>query len=261
MVAGAPAGGLFELRDWKLVPAPDLRPLPVGDARALDRLATERYGIPTLLLMERAALGLEVVALEMLRSHGASETRGGRKAGGAAPLTSEQVSPAVVILCGPGSNGGDGFALGRLLRHRGLAARAHIVPGAGASGDAAVNRGIFQRLGGAVVEGSASEEPAPALVVDALFGTGLSRPIEGPAAELVRWANTARAAGARTLAVDIPSGIDATTGEPLGPAIEADTTVTLAGAKPGLLTPAGRDRCGRIVVAPIGVEGIIAASG
>lgn len=98
------------------------------------------------------------------------------------------------------------------------------------------------------------------LIVDALFGTGLSRAIEGPAAELVVWANRARAAGARTLAVDIPSGIDSATGEALGPAIEADTTVTFAGAKPGLLTPAGRGRCGRIVVAPIGVEGIISAS-
>jgi hydroxyethylthiazole kinase-like uncharacterized protein yjeF len=230
MAAGAPAGGLFELRDWRIVPAPALRVLPVADARAIDRLATERSGIPTLLLMERAALGLEVVAVEMLAGRGGD----------------------VVILCGPGSNGGDGFALGRLLLQRGVRVRAHVTPGAGASGDAAINRDIYQRLGGAVVEGPPTEMPAPAVVVDALFGTGLSRPIEGPAAELVQWANTARAAGARTLAVDIPSGIDATTGEPLGPAIVADTTVTFVGAKPGLLTAAGRARSGRIVVAPIG---------
>jgi NAD(P)H-hydrate epimerase len=276
------AGGLFYLRDWKLVPAAELQPLTVADVRAIDRIATERYGIPSLLLMERAALGLEVMALEMLRSHGPSEACGDRTAPTA--LTSEQVigtSREVVILCGPGANGGDGFALGRMLLERGIPVRVHAAPGAGVSGDAAVNRRAFERIGGLVVASgfrpmgtSTGAEPhedqlpspipspgrAMPLIVDALFGTGLSRAIEGPAAELVTWANRARAAGARTLAVDIPSGIDSATGEALGPAIEADTTVTFAGAKPGLLTRAGRGRCGRIVVAPIGVERIISAS-
>lgn len=256
----AAAGGLFYLRDWKLLPTDRLGALSVAEVRAIDRIAVERFGVPSLLLMERAALGLEVVALDMLAGQ-----RG-----------------TVVILCGPGSNGGDGFALGRLLLDRGISVEARIAPGAGASGDAAVNREMFERFGGVVASGfrpmGASEgdglgedpsavpspgrtmPPAP-LIVDALFGTGLSRAIEGPAAELVAWANGARAAGSRVLAVDIPSGMDGETGEPLGPAIEADTTVTLVAAKPGLLTAAGRARCGRIVVAPIGVEGAIAASG
>ncbi len=222
---------LFEIRGWRIVAAGDLAPLSVDEARRIDRAATEDFGMPTLLLMERAALGLEVVAVEML---------GGR--GG-----------PVVILCGPGSNGGDGFALGRLLLIRGVEVRVCALPGAGGTGDSAINRAIFERMGGVV--GAGVPEAAPALVVDALFGTGLSRALEGAAAEWVGWASRARADGAKILAVDIPSGMDATTGAAPGPAIEADTTVTFVGPKPGLLTPAGRARAGRIVVAPIGAPG------
>lgn len=246
---GGGGGGLFYLRDWKLLPTDRLGALSVAEVRAIDRIAVERYGVPSLLLMERAALGLEVVALEMLRS-----------AGCPAP-TSEHITLAVVTLCGPGANGGDGFALGRLLLDRGIRVEACIAPGAGATGDAAVNRAMFERFGGRIIDGPPEPASAPTLIIDALFGTGLARAIEGPAAELVAWASRMRAAGSRVLAVDIPSGMDGQTGEPLGPAIEADTTVTLVAAKPGLLTAAGRPRCGRIVVAPIGVEGAIAASG
>ncbi|MFG0285457.1 MAG: NAD(P)H-hydrate epimerase [Phycisphaerales bacterium JB039] len=221
---------IFQVRDARIVPAPDAPIVTADAARRIDALCAERYHIPSLLLMEQAAAGLEVVAVEML-------------AGAGGP---------VVILCGPGSNGGDGFALARRLHNRGLEVGLRVAPGAGSSGDSQINRRIAEQMGIPIAAGVPGAGEHARLIVDALFGTGLGRPVEGPAAELIAWANGARRAGARTLAVDVPSGISAESGEALGQAIEADTTVTFVGVKPGLLRAAGAACAGRIVIAPIG---------
>jgi NAD(P)H-hydrate epimerase len=96
------------------------------------------------------------------------------------------------------------------------------------------------------------DREVPALVVDAIFGTGLDRPVEGRPAEVIDWINRIMARGRPVLAVDVPSGLDCDTGLPLGHAVRATATVTFVARKPGLLEPPGRDHAGRVTVADIG---------
>ena len=162
----------------------------------------------------------------------------------------------VLVLAGPGNNGGDGFVAARLLAEAGrdvtlmlLGARERL------RGDAAR---AAARWHGPVLP-AAPELPEAAVIVDALFGVGLDRPLEGRAAELVAAAN---AAPAPILAVDVPSGLDADSGQPLGPAIEAAATVTFFRKKPGHLLEPGRSLRGTLELAQIGIsEAVLAETG
>ncbi|MCR9075958.1 MAG: NAD(P)H-hydrate epimerase, partial [bacterium] len=127
------------------------------------------------------------------------------------------------------------------------------------SGDAAKNLRIIERMGIETVRiqdllTQPANDAAP-LMLDALFGTGLSRPIEGEASELISWINRARVrSGSRVLAVDAPSGLDAQTGRPLNHCvIKADRTVTFAGIKPGMSRVEALEYLGDVHVVPIGV--------
>jgi NAD(P)H-hydrate epimerase len=194
--------------------------------RRLDRLAVEEFGIPSILLMENAAIGVAAAALKMVR-------RGAR----------------IAIYCGPGNNGGDGLAAARHLVNAG--AEVEIVlsgPGRKYSGDAVVNYRIARAMG---IPVRASASARPALIIDALLGTGLDRAVEGTIKRLIARINS-RPRGVRVLAVDIPSGLDANTGEPLGDAVRADATVTLVGLKVGFLNPQARPYIGKVQVAGIG---------
>ena len=179
-------------------------------------------------LMERAGRAAAAVALRMLANR----------------------SGPVVVLAGPGNNGGDGFVIARELRaafHEVIvvfAADAKRLPP-----DAARAHGAFVAAGGS----THAELPRvqPALIVDALFGLGFDRTLPEPHAEWVRWAN---AQSAPTLALDIPTGLRADTGIATAPAIRADATVTFIGLKPGLLTAEGPDLCGTISVADLGID-------
>ncbi|RVT97141.1 NAD(P)H-hydrate dehydratase [Rhodovarius crocodyli] len=151
----------------------------------------------------------------------------------------------VAVLCGPGNNGGDGFVAAALLREAGYAVSVHLLGEAGRlKGDAAE----AARLWAGPVEGPAL--PPAALLVDALFGIGLNRAPEGAAAAAIAAMN---AHGAPILAVDVPSGLDADTGTAPGVAVQAARTVTFHTAKPGHLLLPGRDLCGALVVADIGL--------
>lgn len=154
----------------------------------------------------------------------------------------------VAVLCGPGNNGGDGFVAARYLAGWGwpvrvfLAGRRDALKGA-AKRAAEAWPGTIEPAGDTALEGAS-------LVVDALFGAGLSRPLEGVAAELVA------AAGARqvpVIAVDIASGIDGATGRAGGPAMAASLTVTFFRLKPGHLLLPGRIHCGDVVLRQIGI--------
>lgn len=150
----------------------------------------------------------------------------------------------VLLLCGPGNNGGDGYLAAELLRQRGfdVAIAALGAP----AGDAARARAAAADVRAAVD----ADWGAAQLLVDALFGTGLARPLAGAAAALVGRAN---AAAAPILAVDMPSGIDADSGEVLGVAIAAARTVTFHTAKPGHYLLPGRLHSGAVQVADIGL--------
>jgi hydroxyethylthiazole kinase-like uncharacterized protein yjeF len=155
----------------------------------------------------------------------------------------------VVVLCGKGNNAGDGLVAGRYLAGWGAHVTAALVLGEalpGAAGEA------LRRFPGRRVapEGLEAALGRADLIVDALFGVGLSRPPEGAAARAIALAS---AAGAPVLAVDVPSGVDADTGQVLRAAVRAARTVTLGGLKPGLLFEPGRSLAGTVEVADIGV--------
>lgn len=160
-------------------------------------------------------------------------------------------SPALtVVLCGPGNNGGDGFVIARRLVEAGLKVKLALLGDHDRLvGDAAVMagqwRGDIETLSVATVEGAD-------LVVDALFGAGLSRPIDGRAAEVIEAVNRL---GVPCVSVDMPSGVDGDTGRVRGVAPRADLTVTFFRKKPGHLLFPGRQLAGELVVADIGISG------
>jgi ADP-dependent NAD(P)H-hydrate dehydratase / NAD(P)H-hydrate epimerase len=155
---------------------------------------------------------------------------------------------STVILCGPGNNGGDGFVVARLLAAAGWPVTVALLGSADAlKGDAKVNA---QRWSGAVMPLSVACLKDAALVVDALFGAGLTRALAGDAAVVVDEVNRRALA---CVAIDIPSGIDGDTGEVLGTAPRCRLTVTFFRLKPGHLLLPGRGYCGETVLADIGI--------
>ncbi len=153
-----------------------------------------------------------------------------------------------VVLCGPGNNGGDGFVAARLLQDRGYRVRLGLLGDRDAlKGDAAEMAARWE--GGAEPLGPGIVARA-GVIVDAIFGAGLTRPLEGVAAETIEAMNAGRAT---VVAVDVPSGIDGTSGAVRGVAVKANSTVTFFRRKPGHLLLPGRVHCGEVRVAQIGI--------
>jgi hydroxyethylthiazole kinase-like uncharacterized protein yjeF len=211
-----------------------VRVLTVAEIRELDRRAIEETGIPGLVLMENAALAVVDAIGERFPA-----------------------AARVGILCGPGNNGADGLAVARQLDARGyrvLVLQAAL--GRRLSADAGAQRRILESLGIAVRDlaadpgaGSLAELANSDVVVDALLGSGLTRPLEGAAARLCEELS---ALGPPVVAVDLPSGLDGDRGLPFGPHVRAAMTVTFAAPKPALVLPPACDSCGELVVGDLG---------
>ena len=203
--------------------------------RALDRRAIEQYGVPGVVLMENAGRGCAELLLRL-------EARG-----------------PVVVCCGKGNNGGDGFVIARWLDNAGVAVRVLLLARPeDLTGDAAVMHRILARSGPSVVSHPGPEVDEEALrrelaaadwVVDALFGSGLQGPVRPPFDRIIEAIN---ASGARVLAVDIPSGLDADSGAPVGPTIRAQHTATIAAAKKGFARPEAAAWLGQVHVIDMG---------
>ena len=205
--------------------------------RAVDRAAIEEFKIPGIVLMENAARGLAAQALRMLE-------------GAADP-------PSVLIVCGSGNNGGDGYALGRHLHNAGAEVTLATLGEPRAGTDAATNRAICRRMQLHEVAADAVAEHLECdLVVDAIFGTGLDRPVRDAAARIIDLIN---ASGRPVLAVDVPSGLDCDTGKPLGASVRAVCTVTFVARKPAMTIPAAKAYVGEVVVAGIGAPADLVA--
>lgn len=160
-------------------------------------------------------------------------------------LRSHFVRQPVTVLCGPGNNGEDGLMLAALLDEAGWPLSV-ILPDGDADLAATDLRSLTPRI-----RPSGTFSPGPGmLVVDALFGAGLSRPLEGEAKALIE---RLEGSGAAVCAIDLPSGLDGRTGEVLGLAPRADVTVTFHRLKPGHLLGAGPERCGQVFLADIGI--------
>jgi ADP-dependent NAD(P)H-hydrate dehydratase / NAD(P)H-hydrate epimerase len=158
----------------------------------------------------------------------------------------------IVVVAGPGNNGGDGFVCARILAERGFRVRLLLLGDRGKlKGDAAEAAGRWQ---GAVEAATPDALRGAAIIVDALFGAGLDRPIVGPARDLIEAIN---ASDAPAVAVDLPSGINGASGAAMGVAVNAVETVTFFRRKPGHLLLPGRLHCGHVEVADIGIPAAV----
>jgi len=172
---------------------------------------------------------------------------------GVAELAMEAGEGAVHVLCGPGNNGGDGFVAARLLKKWGRDVRVFLLGDLKAlKGDAKLAAGKWEGPVGAV---SPLAVKGADVIVDALFGAGLARPLEGTAAETVEAVNMS---DAWIIAVDVPSGLEGSTGKISGAAVAADETITFFRPKLGHMLYPGRKLCGDLVVIDIGIpEGVL----
>ncbi len=205
--------------------------------REIDRLTIQRYGVPSLTLMERAGQSIAQAILERFW---------------------RQAKKGVLVVAGKGNNGGDGFVVARLLKKKRipcavalLARRDELSP------DAAHNFNAFVKLKGQVSEIGADDMDVlgerarkSGLVVDAILGTGVKSEVRGLYASAIKSIN---ACGLPIVAVDIPSGVHTDTGVPLGAAVKAQMTVALGFAKRGEVVYPGIDYVGNLTVADIGI--------
>ncbi len=220
--------------------------LPVVTAeemRALDRATIDDVGIPALTLMETAGRAVASAAIRALQRRG-----------------------HVAVVCGPGNNGGDGFVVARVLRDHGTDAVAYLaVPRTAIKGDAAAHLAILERAGGVVRMIATPAQLAEVrdaiagaeVCVDALFGIGPLRPVEGHLAQVIGAINRARF----RIAIDVPSGLESDTGRVEGAVVDAQLTVTMAAHKIALVSAPGFSHCGAIEVVDIGIPaGVISTA-
>ena len=209
-----------------------------AQVRRVDAIAIEELEIPGVVLMENAGRGAALI----VREH--ADRRRARR---------------VVVLCGRGNNGGDGYVIARHLLNAGWTVEVHsIVPVGELRGDAEINHRIVRNMGVDVglidtaerMRGFAERLGGDDVVVDALLGTGFQGEVRQPLAELIDAVNEASTAG--VVAVDLPSGMNCDTGRPGGVAIRADLTVTFVAAKAGMIHPEAEVWTGRVEVVDIG---------
>src|SRR5436190_3215011 len=222
-----------------------MRVLNSTQMREADRRTTGDIGIPSLVLMENA--GRQTVA--------AMESMYG-----------DLLERQVAILCGRGSNGGDGFVVARTLAQRGVDVAVFLIGQvADVRGDARINLESLGRLGLTVVEIADSqawelhfsEMNDCTLIVDAIFGTGLNAPVTGLIQSVIADVN---ASGIPIVSIDLPSGLSADSPDPIGDSIEAGLTITIAAPKLPLVLPTAETRAGDIVIADIGIpDGVLDA--
>lgn len=213
------------------------RPRTRAQMRELDRRATDEFGIPSLILMENAGRGAAEVAASLVTP----------------------ADGAIIVFCGRGNNGGDGFVVARHLFNRGFRILCYFVgevseiaPGT----DAYVNFNCCRRMGIEVLEHTSLADRETmaraigwtALLIDALLGTGLQGEVRGPYATLISLLNARRAP---ILSLDVPSGLDCDTGEVLGKAVRATRTVTFGAPKVGFTRGRGPETTGEVIVVDI----------
>ena len=214
--------------------------LPTAEQmRTLDAVAIKRFGIPSIVLMENAGRG----AVDTLINH-----------------LGDPAGQVVSIFVGPGNNGGDGLVIARHLHQKGARPQVFLLAKADKlTGDAAINLAIVQKLPVPVYPLLKADDLAEIeelliaswAVVDAIFGTGLKREVKGHFAEAIKRINRLPCP---VLAVDVPSGLDSDSGQPLGFCVQADFTATLGLAKPGLvLHQPGSQFVGDLAVIDIGI--------
>ena len=218
-----------------------------AQVREVDRLAIEELGLPGVVLMENAGRGATSLALDLLRQ---------------APRDRH----TTLIVCGGGNNGGDGWVVARhLVLHGHAVVCAALQSADNTSGDAAIMRQVVERMELPVIaiEDESALDTAragmrtdpPALVVDAILGTGFRGTPREPAMGAMRWIDELREAGAKVLALDLPSGLDCDLGQPSEATVRAHRTATFVAEKVGFASPAAQAYLGQGEVVSIGAPG------
>jgi NAD(P)H-hydrate epimerase len=206
--------------------------------REVDRLAVEVYGIQLVQMMELAGRALAELARRLLGG-----TAEGRR---------------VIVAAGKGNNGGGGLAAARMLANWGTRVALLVEKADLLAGVPALQHRAARMAGGAALEGRAAfdlvHQGGGDLIVDALIGYGLKGAPRGWTGEMITQMNRA---GTDVLSLDVPSGLDATSGECILPCVRAAATLTLALPKTGLLTPAGRSAAGALYLADIGIPPVL----
>jgi NAD(P)H-hydrate epimerase len=213
---------------------PPLRPLSRDEVRAVDRRAIEELGLPGIVLMENAGRGAAELLIEL------------------------GIDGPVIVVAGKGNNGGDGFVIARHLEIRGFEVRVLLFADPHElTGDALTNFHVLSAAGTLIrncvgLDSAAwkAELKAVSWIVDALLGTGTKGSVRDPFATVIDAIN---ASGVRVLAVDLPSGLDCDTGQPLGPCVRAAHTATFVAAKRGFDAPGAAAYTGQVHVIDIGV--------
>jgi len=207
------------------------------EMQELDRKAIETYRIPGMILMENAGRGAAEAISKRFPDH----------------------KKKIAIIAGKGNNGGDGFVIARYLLNQGTPVKVYLLTDPkGLRGDAETNFNIFQRMKGEVIPVASSKDYVKIkkdlekfdVLVDGIFGTGLDAEVRGYYREVIDHLNTLQRP---IVAIDIPSGLDANTGKPLGTAIRASLTITFGLPKVGLLIPPGLGYVGEVKVIDIGI--------
>ncbi|NOX71114.1 MAG: NAD(P)H-hydrate epimerase [Candidatus Micrarchaeota archaeon] len=214
--------------------------------REIDRIAQEEFGIPSFILMENAGRScaeiVENTIKDRARMHNQNSSNRSK----------------IVVVCGKGNNGGDGFVCARHLINRGFEVMIFVIGKSDElKGDAKVNYDILKKMDADIralayqsMEFFKQELGHAALVVDAIFGTGISREIREPYKTIIENINESQCI---VVSLDVPSGLDATGGRMLGTCIMANKTVTLAFPKTGLAKGDGPHHAGEIIVADISI--------
>jgi len=198
--------------------------------RELDCKAIEELGIPSIVLMENAGQSVSKAAMDMLA--GASGKR-------------------IAVFCGTGNNGGDGFVAARHLARQGAEVKAYILgKRSGVKNDPAINLEMLEKIGIKAEEISGPLDLGADLIIDAIFGIGLKGKVKEPARSIIADLNKKHVP---ILSIDVPSGLDADTGEVLGEAVKAKETVTMQFPKKGFYKNKGPEHVGELVVVDIGI--------
>lgn len=205
--------------------------------KEMDERAQKDYAIPGLILMENAGRAAAQAASRLLRG---------------------QKNKEVIVFSGPGNNGGDGFVLARHLANKKIKVKVFLLGKKNKlRGDALINFVILSKIGVEAIELNFTNWPKVRtgiqradLVVDAIFGIGLNKDISGMFREVIKDINSR---AKKVLALDIPSGLCATTGRIFNTCVRADTTVTFGAAKKGFLKRCAKKYIGRLIVADIGL--------
>jgi NAD(P)H-hydrate epimerase len=221
-----------------------MRLVTASEMREMDRLTIEEAGIPGVVLMENAAKGATEVFIDHFNpSEGSS----------------------ILVICGKGNNGGDGYVMARYLHNFGMRVSVIITGERSAiSGDAFINLSVIEKLGieiseipdDAEFEAFTHRLSGYSYIIDGIFGIGLNSPVTGVYKNIINAVNNSNK---HVMSIDIPSGLNADTGEIMGAAVKGDLTVTFGFAKPGHYVYPGRAFTGRLVTVDIGIPEMIAS--